>query len=176
MREDLTRERLHLLMNELSQTAPPGGSYNVYFVGGGTAVFLGWRPSTIDIDLFSDSDDVFRDIQGIKERLNMNIEFARPEDFVPALRGTAGRHVYIDKIGSISFYHYDPYSQVLFKVVRGFQRDLDDAGEFIRSGLVDVQTLRSLVTVIPDSSYARYPNLSRPAVEKAVESFLADVA
>ena len=63
---------------------------------------------------------------------------------------------------------------MLSKVVRGFQKDLDDAVEFIRSGLVDVQTLRSLVTAIPESAYAKYPNLSRSGVEKAVESFLAD--
>ena len=82
----------------------------------------------------------------------------------------------IDKVGSITFYHYDPYAQLLSKVVRGFQRDLDDARDFIRSGLVNAQTLRSLVAAIPDSAYAKYPNLSRSGVEKAVGSFLAEMA
>ena len=175
MREELTRERLLLLMKELARTAPRRGSYKVYFVGGGTAVYLGWRQATIDVDLFSDRDDVFRDIQGIKERLNMNIEFARPEDFVPPLRGTSGRHLFIDKVGSIAFYHYDPYAQLFSKVVRGFQRDIDDAREFMSSGLVDAGKLRSLVTAIPDSAYARHPNLSRAGVETAVEGFLAEM-
>jgi hypothetical protein len=148
----------------------------VYFARGGTAVYLGWRRTTIDVDLFSDRDEVFRDIQKIKERLNINIEFARPEDFVPPLRGTSDRHVFIDKIGSISFYHYDPYAQLLSKVVRGFQRDLEDAREFIRSGLVDIGRFRSLVAAVPDSAYAKYPNLSRAGVEKAVKSFLAEIA
>jgi uncharacterized nucleotidyltransferase DUF6036 len=172
MREELTRERLLKLMKELARTAPRRGTYRVYLVGGGTSVYMGWRRSSLDVDLFSDHDDVFRDIQGIKERLNLNVEFARPEDFVPPLKGSPDRHIFIDTVGSITFYHYDPYAQLLSKVVRGFQRDLDDAGEFIRSKWVDPEVFRSLVAAIPESSYAKYPNLSRTAVERAVDAFL----
>lgn len=174
MRMELTRERLLLLMKELARTAPRRGSYLVYLVGGGTAVYLGWRRSSVDVDLSSDRDEVFRDIQGIKERLNVNVEFARPEDFVPPLQGSRDRHIVIDTIGSVTFCHYDPYAQLLSKVVRGFQRDVEDAREFIRSGMVDVGLFRSLVAKIPESSYAKYPNLSRAAVERAVDAFLAE--
>ena len=176
MREELTRDRLISLMKELARTAPPDGNYRVYLLGGGTAVYLGWRRSSVDVDLFSDQQDVFRDIQAIKERLNMNIEFARPEDFVPPLRGALDRHVFIDTIGRISFYHYDPYAQLLSKLVRGFHRDLDDAREFVRSGMVDPRRFRSLVAEIPDSAYARYPSLSRSGVEEAVAIFFASPA
>lgn len=176
MREQLTRARLLLLMKELARTAPRRGPNQVYFVGGGTAVYLGWRHSSIDADLFSDREEVFRDIQGIKERLNMNIDFARPEDFVPPLQGTEKRHVFIDKIGSVAFYHYDPYAQLLSKIVRGFQRDLDDARKFVSSGMVDPARLLDLVEAVPDATYARYPSLSRAAVGKAVADFLAEIA
>jgi hypothetical protein len=64
----------------------------------------------------------------------------------------------------------------LSKVVRGFERDLDDALAFVRSGMVDPVTLRALVEAIPDSEYARYPSLSRAAVEQAVDAFLRDLA
>jgi hypothetical protein len=173
MREEVTRERLRSLMKELSGTAPRRGSYRDCLLRGGTAVYAGWRRSSIDVDLFSEQQDVFRDIQGIKERLNMNIEFARPEDFVPPLEGTPDRHVFLDTVGSVSFYHYDPYAQLLSKVVRGFQRDLDDAQAFVRSGMVDPERFRSLVAAIPEAAYARYPSLSRSGVEGAVEAFLA---
>jgi hypothetical protein len=173
MRAELTRDRLDLLMKELARTAPKSGVYRVYLVGGGTAVYLGWRRSSVDADLFSEQEAVFRDIQNIKDRLDMNIEFARPEDFVPSLEGTRDRHVFIDSIGPISFYHYDPYAQCFSKIVRGFRRDIDDAAEFTHSGLVDVGRLRSLVAAIPDTAYARYPNLSRAEVEKTVETFAA---
>ena len=176
MREELTRERLIQLMKELARTAPPRGAYSVYLLGGGTAVYLRWRRSSIDVDIFSDQQEVFRDIQGIKERLNINIEFARPEDFVPPLQGTPDRHVFIDTIGSVSFYHYDPCAQLLSKVIRGFQRDLDDARQFVRSGMVDSKKLRATVATIPDSAYARYPNLSKSGVEKAVETFLKELS
>lgn len=103
----------------------------------------------------------------------MNIEFARPEDFVPPLRGTSGRHLHVADVGRVSFFHYDPYAQLLSKVVRGFERDARDARSFVSSGLVDPGTLRSLVAAIPDSAYARYPQLSRAGVERAVADFLA---
>lgn len=176
MRKPLTRDRLLSLMRELARTAPSRGTYRVYLVGGGTAVYVGWRSSSIDVDLFSDRDEVFRDIQNIKERLNVNIDFARPEDFVPPLRGSENRHVFIETRGPITFYHYDPYAQLFSKIVRGFQRDLDDAQEFLQSGMVDPKKFRSLVTDIPDSAYARYPALSKNGVEKAVESFLAGIS
>jgi hypothetical protein len=163
------------LMQELARRAPRKGSYRVCFVGGGTAVYLGWRRSSVDVDVYSDTDVVFREIQEIKELLHINIEFARPEDFVPPLHGSAERHVFIEKIRSIAFFHYDPYAQLLSKVVRGFQRDLEDAREFVRSGMVEPGVFRSLVAKIPDSAYARYPALSRGAVESAVEAFFSGI-
>lgn len=175
MREELTRERLRLLMQELARTAPRGRTFRVFLVGGATAVYAGWRSSSIDADLFSEDESVFRDIQGIKQRLNMNIEFARPEHFVPPLADSDDRHVFIETVSRVSYYHYDPYAQVLSKIVRGFERDLDDARHFVRFGMVDIHTLRTLVKRIPAAAYARYPNLSRPAVLRAMDEFLADV-
>jgi hypothetical protein len=162
-------------MRELARTAPRGKAYRVYLVGGGTAVHAGWRASSIDAGLYADEEAVFRDIQGIKERLNVNVEFARPEHFVPALRGSPRRHVFIETIGLVSFYHYDPYAQVLSKVVRGFERDIEDARRFVRSGMVDPEKLRALVEAIPPSAYAKYPSLSRAAVGQAVDAFLRDL-
>jgi len=172
MRGRLTRDGLRALMRELARTAPGRRSYRVYFVGGGTAVYAGWRESTIDADLTADDDAVFRDVQGIKERLGMNIEFARPEDFVPPLRGSDDRHLLIETIGRVSFYHYDPYAQLLSKVVRGFNRDMQDAESFVRSGMVDPELFRSLVRRIPERSFAKYPALSRRAVLSTVGDFL----
>lgn len=173
VRRSLTRERLRDLMREIARHAPRGRSYRVFLVGGGTAVQAGWRESTIDADLHSDQEDVFRDIQGIKERLQLNVEFARPEDFVPALAGSEGRHVFVETVGRVSFYHYDPYAQLLSKVVRGFRRDMLDAERFVTSGMVDVTRFRSLVHGIPEAVYSKYPALSRQAVLDAVDDFLA---
>ncbi len=175
VRRSLTRSGLHDLMRELARSAPRRGSYRVFFVGGGTAVLEGWRESTIDADLCSDGEEIFRDIQGIQERLELHIEFARPEDFVPALAGSAERHVLLEKIGKVSFYHYDPYAQLLSKVVRGFDRDMQDARKFLASGMVDGKRFRSLVKAIPKAAYSKYPALSPNAVLEAVDDFLSRI-
>jgi hypothetical protein len=171
----MTRDRLRALMRELARTAPGRRSYRVYLVGGGTAVLAGWRESSVDADLFSDRDEIFHDIQNIKERLNVNVEFVQPEHFVPPLSGSSRRHVPIESIGKVSFYHYDPYAQILSKIVRGFERDMDDARQFVESGMVEAGKLRALVEEIPESAYSRYPNLSRAAVLEAVTAFLSSV-
>ncbi len=175
MRRELTSEALQGLMREIARRAPGGRSYRVFLVGGGTAVLAGWRSSTIDADLHADDEAVFRDIQDIKERLQVNVELARLGDFVPALAGTEARHVLLATIGRVSFYHYDPYAQLLSKVVRGFRKDMQDAESFIASGMVDPERFRSLVHDIPEAAYAQYPALSQRGVLEAVDGFLAQI-
>ena len=118
-------------------------------------------------------DEIFRDIQAIKERLDINVEFARPEDFVPPLSGSENRHVFIRTVGKVSFYHYDPYAQMLSKIIRGFARDLADAKTFLERGMVDAETFSTLVHAIPESVYAKYPTLSAKAVRETVDTFLS---
>lgn len=101
MRRPLTREGLWALMKELARGAPRGRPGRVYFVGGGTAVWSGWRASTLDVDLHGEPVRLFRDIQEIKERLDLNVEFARPEDFVPPLRGTEDRQAVDDFVAGV---------------------------------------------------------------------------
>lgn len=175
MRDNVTRERLLAFMKRLAESAPRGRRFRVFLVGGGTAVAQGWRASTIDVDLYADDEAVFLDIQRIKESQQINVEFARPEHFVPPLAGAAGRHLFIATFGAVSFFHYDPYSQMLSKVVRGFRRDLEDARHFIAAGLVDVARFQILADAIPESAFARYPALSRHAVLDALTAFLDSV-
>lgn len=174
MRQEVTKERLRSVLKSLARSAPPRGDFRVYLVGGGTAVYLGWRASSVDVDLFSEQEVVFRDIQKLKETLNVNVEFARPENFVPALKGTMDRHVFIEKLGSISFLHYDPYSQVFSKIVRGFKRDVEDSRHYVESGWVQPRQLQALVRAIPESAFARYPTLTKRGIEAAVDGFLAE--
>ncbi|MFQ5690879.1 MAG: hypothetical protein ACE5HQ_11465, partial [Gemmatimonadota bacterium] len=71
MRRELTREALRELMEELARTAPARERFRVYVVGGGTAVLAGWRAATLDADLYAERQEVFRDVQGIKDRLRL---------------------------------------------------------------------------------------------------------
>ena len=175
MRDRLTRESLRRLMRELAGSARKDRRYDVYLVGGGTAVMQGWRESSVDADLYAARDDIFRDVQAIKERLRLNIELVRPEDFVPPLKGADDRHVFIETVGRVSYYHYDPYSQLLSKVVRGFDRDMSDAMAFVSSGMVDTKLFRSLVWAIADSAWSKYPRYSPGAVRKAIDDFFSSL-
>lgn len=159
-------------MRELARRAPRGQSCRVYLVGGGTAVLSGWRPSTLDVDLNADNDLVFRQIQAIKEALNVNVEFVRPEDFVPSLAGSDSRHVFIETIDRVSFFHHDPYAQTFAKLVRGFDRDRVDAEAFVKAGMVDPKKLQDLVNGISPEAWSKYPALSPRGVAAAVQSFV----
>jgi len=74
----------------------------VYLTGGATAVLYGWRESTIDVDMkmVPDLDRVFRAIPEIKERLQINIELASPDDFIPVREGWEDRSPFITQIPS----------------------------------------------------------------------------
>jgi hypothetical protein len=172
MRKPLDKLGLQRLLDVIGKTAPGREEYSVYLTGGATAVERGWRNSTLDADLSANRDSVFSNIQQIKEDLNLNIEFAKPSDFVPKLPGEKNRHIFIKSTGNVHFYHYDPYSQAFSKIVRGFERDLKDVQHMVSSGLVDLIILMQLVTNLPDSAFKKYPQLNKNSVVTAVQKFV----
>jgi hypothetical protein len=91
----------------------------LYFTGGATAVLFGWRTSTIDVDVKIDpeTDQIFRALPRIKDRLEINIELAAPDQFIPEVPGWQERSVFIGREGRLSFYHYDFYAQALSKIL-----------------------------------------------------------
>jgi len=76
-----------------------------YLTGGATAVLLGWRQSTIDIDVLSapDNDQLLRAIPTLKEELELNVELAFPGDFVPMPGGWEDRSPFVEQVGSVAF-------------------------------------------------------------------------
>src|SRR3954467_11454536 len=109
MREPLTAESLDVFIKALGAVAKTTGQ--VYLVGGASAVLLGWRAATIDVDLkiVPESDEILRSLPRLKEQLHVNIELAAPDDFIPELPGWQDRSKFISQEGKISFYHYDFY-------------------------------------------------------------------
>jgi len=141
----------------------------VYFTGGATAVLMGWRDTTIDIDLRFDPefDELFRALQLLKEKLEINIELASPSDFIPSLPGWEERSEYIGSEGKVSFYHYDLYSQALSKIERGHVQDLNDVKSMFQKGLLDPTKLISLFEAIEPELY-KYPAIDPASFSKAV--------
>ena len=148
MRKPTDKQKINEFMRELGRLAKV--ECRVYLTGGATAVLLGWRDSTIDIDIKFEPevDEIFRALPEIKESLDLNIELAAPSDFIPTLPGWEERCGYIGREGKVSFFNYDPYSQALAKIERGHEQDVSDVRMMFETGCTNIlrSTRKSLQT------------------------------
>ena len=174
MRQQVTSERLQEFMKVLGDRVTQPA--RVFLVGGATALLLGWRHSTIDIDLkvVPDNDEILRLFQTLKDQLGVNIELASPDDFIPELPGWQERSKFIAQVGKVTFLHYDFYAQALAKIERGHDSDLSDVDHFIKGKLVDGQKLFDLFSQIEDQLF-KYPAINPSTFRRAVESAVARV-
>jgi hypothetical protein len=142
----------------------------VYLVGGTTAVLLGWRPSTVDVDLVMrpEDDSLLRAIRDLKESLQLNVELASPGDFLPVPEGWEERSRFIAQVGRVAFYHYDLYAQALAKVERGHRQDLEDVREMLARGLIEPRKALDYFARMEPSLH-RFPAIHPPALRTAVE-------
>lgn len=143
----------------------------MYLTGGATAVLEGWRESTVDIDVRfePDSDAALSRIGEIKERLAVNVELASPLDFLPPLDGWRERSRFRFREGNLEVFDFDPYSQALSKLERGFELDLEDVHSMVSSGRVEAEKLRQLFEGIEPELY-RFPAVDPASLRAAVES------
>lgn len=167
MREKTSVAKLVALMDYLGTRARRATA--IYFTGGATAVWYGWRETTIDVDLkiVPERDEVFRLLPEAKELLKMNIELASPADFLPELPGWESRSPFIAQQGKMSFYHYDPYAQVLAKIERGHAQDQEDVASFFRAKLVEADRLLECLETAKQGLY-RYPAVDPAGFDQAV--------
>jgi hypothetical protein len=147
----------------------------IFLVGGATAVLCGWRESTIDIDLKiqAGSEDVLKGIPGLKERLQVNVELASPDDFIPPLPSWEDRSRFIRQEGKLTFLHYDFYAQALAKIERGHRMDLLDVQAMIDQKLIDVKRLLEFFAAIEPEIY-RYPAIDARKFRSSVEHFVQE--
>ena len=173
MREPVTANGLILFMKALASAARTPS--RVYLVGGASSVLLGWRASTVDIDLkiIPESDELLRSVPELKERLKINVELAAPDDFIPELPGWRERSEFVKQEEKLTFYHYDFYAQALAKIERGHQIDMEDVRHLIKSGRVQPARLLELFSMIEDQIY-RYPDLDQKTFRQAVERVVKD--
>ncbi len=161
-------EFLHALARDAVDTG------RVYLTGGATAVLLGWRPSTIDVDLklVPEQDALLRAIARLKDELAINVELAAPSDFIPEVPGWEARSPFAMQAGRLAVYHYDLYAQALAKIERGHAQDVADVRVMLARGLVEAPTLRSLFERIEPELF-RYPALNPRSFREAVENATA---
>ncbi|KAF0242247.1 MAG: hypothetical protein FD180_4009 [Planctomycetota bacterium] len=175
MRESVTPGKIRKFMTRVSDAAR--GPARIYLTGGGTAVLTGWRKSTDDIDIkvVPDRDEIFRALPALKDDLSLNVELASPDQFIPALPGWETRSLFIERVGTVDWYHYDPYSQALAKIERNHERDQLDVAEMFKRGMVEPMTLRELFNRIKPELH-RYPALNPAAFERRLTTVLESIA
>jgi hypothetical protein len=146
----------------------------VYLVGGTTAVLLGWRESTVDVDLVMrpEDDTLLRAIQRLKETLHVNVELASPADFIPVPDGWEDRGRFIRDARRVAFYHFDLYAQALAKVERGHERDLEDVRAMLERQLIRPERAIEYFDRIEPHLY-RFPAIDQASFRTAVERAFA---
>lgn len=172
MRENSTKSRVEKLMEELGRAVKSRG--RIYFTGGASAVLLGWREMTLDVDLKADPEPAgfFEALPRLKDEIDINIELASPDLFIPALPGWEERSIFIADHGLLSFFHYDFYGQALAKIERGHPRDTLDVQSMISAGFVKPDYLLELFTTV-EAALLRFPAVDPKTLRNRVESLAA---
>lgn len=167
MRALADTERIHRLMEAFGLAAR--GNVRVYLVGGTTAVLMGWRATTIDVDFVMrpEDDALLRAIPELKERLSINVEIASPADFIPVPHGWEERSTFVKRVRRVAFYHFDLYAQALSKVERGHQGDLADVQAMVDRKLIDPRQAIDYFAQLEPELY-RFPAIHAPSFRAAV--------
>jgi hypothetical protein len=154
-------------MRALGREAAEDG--RAYLTGGATAVLIGWRESTIDVDLLLVPEDerALRAVPRLKDELAINVELASPLDFIPVPPGWEERSVFVAREGRLSFHHFDPYAQALAKLERAHSQDLDDVRELVDRRLVDPARALEHFELIEPELY-RYPAVDPESFRRRV--------
>lgn len=170
MRAETNALKLRQFMAALGERVR--GQGRIYLTGGATALLRGWRDATIDVDLKPDPEPpgLFEAIAALKDELDLNVELASPDQFIPPLPGWRERSLFIARHGHVDFFHYDPYSQALAKLQRGHERDLRDVQAMLREGWIQRDRLRELFAAI-EPELVRYPGLDAVTFRATVENF-----
>ncbi len=118
-----------------------------------------------------ESDDLLRRLAALKNQLDVNVELVSPPDFIPELPGWRERSPFVAREGRLDVHHFDPYSQALAKIERGFAHDLEDVAAMVERRMVNPATARELFERIEPALY-RYPAIDPAAFRAKVERTL----
>lgn len=160
------------LMRRLGEEARGPG--HVYLVGGASAVIMGWRETTVDVDLKLDPEPpgVFEAIGRAKDALDINVELAAPDEFIPALPDWRARSPFVVRHGVVDFSHYDFYAQALAKIERGHDLDCLDVVAMHDLRLIEPYRLAGFLASI-EPGLLRYPAIEPEAFRAKVHAAVA---
>lgn len=175
MRQKVTSSRLREFIQQVARRAKGPG--NVYFTGGSTALLLGIRDQTVDIDLKLDPEPagIFEAIAALKNELDLNIELASPADFIPAHDSWRDNSIFIEAVSGVVFYHYDLVAQALAKIERGFEQDIADVTALIDKGFISSESIMQQFKDI-EEELVRFPAIDVLQFGEKIKSFLCSLS
>ena len=143
----------------------------LYLVGGSSLILVNAKESTLDVDIQFDVDDIHLNqfIQCLRDtarRLQIPVEQAAPDQFIPLPDGYEQRHQFIGRYGLLEVFHYDFYSVALSKLYRGNEKDFADISSLLDQALIDFETFHAqYVEILPQIDFFRL-NASRQQLEQ----------
>lgn len=144
MRQRVGQQEIEQFLVQVGRTRQPG---RLYLVGGAAMVHRGIRPGQtldIDIQITVDPANLTAQIAQLKQRLNMNIEFASPADFMPLPAQWETRSEFLKRYGQVDVFYFDWYSIALSKMQRANRQDVVDVQLLVRQGFIDLADLDRL--------------------------------
>ena len=171
MDNSLTRQKLVEFLSRLGSKVRSKGT--CYLTGGASALLVGWRETTLDVDVKFDPEPAgaFDAIPELKKSLQINIELASPDDFIPVADNWKSNSPFVGQYGDLSVYHFDFTAQAMSKIEREHPKDLIDVKEMLSRGLTSREKLAAtLATIRP--LIKRYPAIDEETFVRQIEDFL----
>lgn len=110
----------------------------------------------------------------MKRSLQINVELASPDDFIPVTDNWKSNSSFIGQYGNLSVYHFDFTAQALSKIERGHPKDLLDVRQMLQRGLTSKEQLAAMLSAIRPR-IRRYPAVDEEAFANRVEAFLKEL-
>ena len=163
MRRGVDKAAIESFLQQLGRTFHKPA--RLYLVGGAALVHLGIRPGfthDIDVQVYGANEgDLIVTIQKLIERLQINIEFAAPGDFIPLPLQWEAHAQFVGRYGTIDVFYFDFYSIALSKIERGNDRDIADVKLLIQYGMVTPDELdNAYQEVLAQLGKGRYPRIT----------------
>ena len=87
-------------------------------------------------------------IRSISREMQIQVEQASPDEFLPLPSGYENRHRYIGRYGNLEVFHFDFYSVALGKLNRGTEKDFSDVTQMVQVGVIRFSELEGYLQEI----------------------------
>ncbi|HEU0002081.1 MAG TPA: DUF6036 family nucleotidyltransferase [Ktedonobacteraceae bacterium] len=163
MRQGVDKAAIESFLQQLGKTFRKLG--RLYLVGGAALVHMGVRSGfTQDIDVQvsgADEGDLIVAIQRMIERMQINVEFASPVDFIPLPKQWEAHARFVGRYGMIDVFYFDFYSIALSKMERGNSRDIADVQLLVQQSIITLDELdNAYQEVLAQLGKGRYPRIT----------------